>query len=286
MICAKHLFCHEGKPLIRLPTRCYNRLYMALSFLRKIQKILEKPVPPAHIRERNIQVIIPWHERFWREIRPPQAVASTREPMRPKQRRMVWMFLAAVAMVGTAVWAVNYLSEAPARADAAYQRGMDRLGPGDYAGAIAQFSESIRVKETAAAFLERANAHKTLGHAQEALTDWARAIQIDPNLAPAFAARGTHYRVAGELSRALADLDHSVQIAPTVDALYQRGQTYHALGQFQKAVDDFSEAISLRRESPYIYLSRSLSRKALGDEAGYREDQDTAVGLQHGSDDR
>ncbi len=259
---------------------------MAVSFIRKIQKILEKPVPPAHIRERNIQVIIPWYERFWREIRPPKAVASAQAPMSALQRRMIWITLVAVVFGAGAVWGVNYLSEAPARADAAYQRGMSRIGPGDYAGAITQFSESIRVKETAAAFLERGNAHQNLGHAQDALADWARAIQIDPNLAAAFAARGTFYRIAGDLSSALTDLDRSIQITPTVDAFYQRGQVYHALGQFQKAVDDYSEAIALRREAPYVYLARSLSRRALGDEDGYRIDQNLAAGLQHSSDDR
>jgi tetratricopeptide (TPR) repeat protein len=259
---------------------------MALSFLRKIRKILEKPELPAHIRERNIQVVIPWHESLWRAIRPPGAVNSTRQPMRPGQRRMIRITLGVLAVAGAAGWGLKYVSDAPLRADAAFQQGVARLGPGDFVGAVAKFTESIQIKETPTALLERGNANSRLGQVQLALADWARAIQIDPNFAPAFTARGTYFRVAGDLSKALTDLDHSLQIMQSVDAYYQRAQVYHALGEYQKAVDDYSEAIALRREAPYVYLARSVSRKALGDEEGYRKDVDIAQGLQHFEGDR
>ena len=199
---------------------------------------------------------------------------------------MVLITLLAVALAGSAWWATNVLSNAPQRAQLAYEAGMAKLGPADFRGAIAKFTESIEIRETAMAYLERGNAHNNLGEAQQALADWNQALRIDPNLAAAYTARGTYRRVSGDLPRALADLDRSLQIAPSVDAYYQRGQVKHTMGDYQQAVSDYSDAIALRREAPYVYLARSVSKKSLGDDAGAREDWNTAAGLQVSDRDR
>lgn len=252
---------------------------MAVSFFRRIQKILEKPEMPAHIRARQIQVVIPWYQRLWNAIRPPSSNAPA--TMNTSQRRIIWAGIVAALIIGAGWWGFRYVSDAPLRAQSAFESGMARLGPGDLDGAVKKFTESINIRETATAYLERGNAHSSKGSGQQALADWNRAIQLDPNLAAAYAARGTYYRVSGDLSRAMADLERSLQIAPSVDAFYQRGQVYDALGQHQQAINDYTDAINIRVEAPYIYLARAAARKALGDEEGFLLDQDLAQGLQH-----
>jgi tetratricopeptide (TPR) repeat protein len=284
-LCQVSILPRRSQPLAP-PAGCYNHLTMALSFLRKVKKILEKPVPPAHIRERNIQVVIPWHERLWREIRPPKSSAAKAPKLNPAQRRMVWITLCGLALVAAASWAASYLSNAPQRAQVAYEAGMDRLSPADFKGAIAKFTESIEIRESAAAYLERGNARSELGESSQALADWSQAIRLDPNLAEAYTARGTYYRIAGDLSRAVTDLDRSLQLMPSVDAYYQRGQVKYALKDFQQAEADYSEAIALRREAPYMYLARSVARRELGDEVGAEEDRVVAEDLQVPKSDR
>ena len=199
---------------------------------------------------------------------------------------MVWITLVAAVVIGSAGWAMNYFSSAPQRAQVAFEDGMVRLGPGNYKGAIPKFTESIEIQETAAAYLERGNAHRNLLESEQALADWNQALRMDPNLAGGYTARGAHYRLAGDLTRALADLDKSLQLAPSVDAFYQRGQVKYELGDYQQAISDYTDAINLRREAPYVHLARAAARRALGDEAGAEEDRVTSEGLQVPQTDR
>jgi tetratricopeptide (TPR) repeat protein len=253
---------------------------MGDSVFRKIQKILEKPEPPAHIRERHYQVVIPWYRQFWNAIRPPAPVGKERKPATPSQKRMMWITAAVVLPAVAGWWIYNYISEAPIRARASYDEGM-RLGASlDYKGAVTKLSESLDISASARALLERGNAYRELDQTDNAMADWAKAIALDPSLAEAYTARGTHYRLAGDKTKALEDLDASIRIQPSVDAYYQRGQVYASLGQFDKAIEDYDEAIERRREAPYVYLARSVARRAIGDEEGYKQDQKTATELQ------
>jgi hypothetical protein len=51
------------------------------------------------------------------------------------------------------------------------------------------------------------------------------------------------------------------------------------LGQFDKAIEDYDRAIAERRDAPWVYLARSIAKRTLGDEAGYRRDQERAAEL-------
>ena len=200
--------------------------------------------------------------------------------MTQQQRRMIFVTLA-IAGFGLSAWGVyRYIASAPQRAQAAFEAGMGLLGPADFKGAVEKFSDSISISETAAAHLERGNAYRNLRQNDQALADWSRAIELDPNMAEAYTARATYYRVTGDPNKALPDLDRAIQLDASVDALFQRGQAYSALGQHTKAIEDYDQAILARREAPYVYLARSMARRALGDEEGYRQDQKTAADLQ------
>lgn len=251
---------------------------MAVSFFRKIQKILEKPEMPAHIRARQVQVVIPWYERLWNAIRPPSSSAPA--SMNTSQRRIIWAGIVTGVVLGAGYWGFRYVSDAPIRSQSAFEAGMVQMGPGNFDAAIAKFTESINIRETAVAYLQRGNAYTNQGRFEQALADWSKAIQLDPNLGEAYTARGTYYRVHGDLPRALADLERSLQIAPTVDGFFQRGQVYSSLGQYQQAINDYTDAINIRVEAPYVYLARAAAKKALGDEAGFAEDQAEAQHLQ------
>ena len=262
-------------------TRWYNRGYMGSdSIFSRLRKILEKPAVPAHVQAASYDVVVPWYTRLWHLLRPPSAVPTERAPMNSSQRRMLKITAAIVLPLLAIGGTINYVSKAPERAQAAFEEGMRRMGPSNFAGAVEKFTESISASETAAAHLERGNAYQNLGKADLALADWTRAIDLDSSMAAAFTARATYYRIKGDAEKALPDLNQSIQLDPSVDGYFQRGQVYAALGQWNKAVEDYDRAILERREAPYVYLARSIARRALGDEAGYSEDQQTAARLQ------
>jgi tetratricopeptide (TPR) repeat protein len=249
------------------------------SLFGKLRKILENPQTPAHIQQQAYGVEAPWHKRLWKTIGPPSAVPGQSATMNQSQRRMLLTTFAIVVPVLTAWGIYGYVSAAPERARIAFDAGMARLGPSDFAGAVTKFSESISISETANAYMERGNAYQNLNQTDKALSDWSRAIELDANFAAAFTARATYYRVSGDPAKALPDLNRSVELAPSVDGYFQRGQVYFALGQFNQAIEDYDRAILQRREAPYVYLARSMARRAAGDEAGYVQDQRTAAQL-------
>ncbi len=244
-----------------------------------LRKILAKPEVPAHMRGQDYGNV-PWHSRFLDAIRPPSATPSARVPMNRSQRLMILIPLALLIPV-VAVWGViNYVSGAPGRARVAFEQGMRAVGANDFKAAVARFTDSIAIAQTAEAYLERGNAYQNLGRNEEALADWERAIENDSSLAAAFTARATYYRRAGQLDKAIPDLDTAIRLAPSVDAYFQRGQTFAELGQYQKAIEDYDRSILERREAPYVYLARSIAKRALGDEAGFHADQAKALELQ------
>ncbi|MEI9814588.1 MAG: hypothetical protein WDO18_18950 [Acidobacteriota bacterium] len=93
------------------------------SFVGKVRKVLEKPVPPAHIQQRQYHVVVPWHERLWHAIRPPAAVPQRRRPMNTRQRRMLLAAAAVVVLLASAWGIYDYITSAPARAQAKFDAG-------------------------------------------------------------------------------------------------------------------------------------------------------------------
>jgi tetratricopeptide (TPR) repeat protein len=250
-----------------------------MGFLGELRKILEKPEMPAHLRAQNYGNI-PWHRRMLDSIRPPAAVPGANALMNRSQWRMA-LITGAILITAGATWGVvSYVEGAPGRARAAFEDGMQALGSNDFARAVTRFTNSLAIRETAEAHLERGNAYKGLGQDEPALADWSRAIDLDPSLAAAFTARATLYRARGELAKAIPDLDQSIRLYPSIDAYFQRGQVYAEQGEYQKAIADYDRSILERRESPYVYLARSIAKRALGDEEGYRADQQKASELQ------
>jgi tetratricopeptide (TPR) repeat protein len=252
---------------------------MGHSPLGKLRDILKAPEVPAHLRAQQYAKP-PLSRRILDAIRPPSSVPGTRPPMNHSQLRMILISLAILIPV-IVVWGViDYVSGAPGRARVALEDGMLSLGANDFASAITKFSNSIDTFPTAEAYLERGNAYEGLKQSENALADWERAISHDSTLYAAYTARATHYRLSGDAAKALPDLDQSIRLRPSVDGYFQRGQVYAAIGRYEKAVEDYDRSILERREAPYVYLARSIAKRALGDEEGYRADQQKAAELQ------
>lgn len=255
---------------------------MGDSIFRKIAKILEKPEMPAHMRERQHRVVIPWYENLLNALRPPSASGARHKPISVSQRRVLAIVGIVIAVFAAGWWVFDRVSTAPERARVAYEAGLRLLGPSDFKGAIEKFSDSISIRATPAAYVERGNAYRNLNQHEKALEDWSRAIDLDSSSELAYSARGTHYRITGKNAEALVDLDRSLQIKPNVEAFYQRGQVYASQGRFEEALKDYDQAIELHREVPYLYFARAAARRAVGDMEGASEDQAIAMRLQSG----
>ena len=222
--------------------------------------------------------------RIWSAIKPPPAVcaAETSDPeLKRRQRRLLKITGAIIVLVGGGGAAYDYIASAQQRAEGQYQEGMRLMGPGSYREAIARFDRALQISPRfAEAYLGRGSAHQIVGETDSALADFNRALDLNPDLARAYTARGTIYRDRGDVKGAMAEFARSIQAEPTVDAYYERGQTYESLGEHQKAIDDYDLAIALLRDAPFVYRARSIARRNLGDIAGYKADRDKANGIE------
>jgi lipoprotein NlpI len=82
-----------------------------------------------------------------------------------------------------------------------------------------------------------------------------RAIELEPNLVFAYQARGTAYAHKREYERAIQDYDQALRLNPYADGvLVGRGLTRFYLGQFGAAQADFTRALTLKPTDPFRAL--------------------------------
>jgi Tfp pilus assembly protein PilF len=192
-----------------------------------------------------------------------------------KLRRRELVFGAAVvAAIAGASGAYLYMASAPARADAAFQEGMRRMGAGDYKAAVEGFTKAVNIwPRMATGYFERGVARTSMHQADAAIEDFKRAISKDPSMALAHTALGEIYRERGDLTRAMNEFALSLQLNTSTEALYERGQVHESLGQHQQAIEDYDAAIHEQPDAPFVYRARAMSLEALGDHDGAAKDR-------------
>lgn len=220
--------------------------------------------------------------RLWNSVKPPEAAhrveSITTLELRRRQRRLIAITLAILVVIGAGIWVANYILTAPQRADREFQAGMSSMHPGKYADAIAHFSRALSISpQLPKAYLERANAHRSLGENDAALADFQTAAELDGSLVDAHTGIAMGYIARKDNRHALEEFSKSIALRPTTDAYYQRGQLYEALGEHRTAIDDYDKAIAQQRDSPYIYNARALAKQNLGDEEGAKADRKIAA---------
>jgi tetratricopeptide (TPR) repeat protein len=222
--------------------------------------------------------------RAWDAVKLPP-VQGTKKPISPqkrKQRRMIFGTLTVIAL-GFIGWAIyEYIGTAPQRAQSAFDDAQRLMSAGHYAKAIDGFTRTLSIwPQMANAYVQRGLAHHFLGEDEPALADLDRALGLDPNLPDAYAAKGSISRDHGDVSRAMEEYSRSIRSSPNVEAFFERGQLYEKLGDHQKAIEDYDQAIAYLRDAPHVYRARAFAKSNMGDEAGAKADRDMAHTLEH-----
>src|SRR5262249_1580435 len=87
-------------------------------------------------------------------------------------------------------------------------------------------------------------AHLGKGDHDKALTDYNKAIELDPKRAGFYLSRGNLYRTRGELDRATADYNRSIEIDPEDPEPYAaRCAVHESRGTRDRALDDCRTAL-------------------------------------------
>lgn len=143
---------------------------------------------------------------------------------------------------------------------------------GDSERALQDISEYIRLgPDKPPGYMKRGALLEKLGRYDQALSDYSKAIALQP--AAAILATGADYKTrASLLSRlgrhkeSISDLSKAIGLDDSDDdALRIRGDEYFALGQFEKAIADYTRAIELSPQyARASFEARSKAYKALG----------------------
>jgi tetratricopeptide (TPR) repeat protein len=161
------------------------------------------------------------------------------------------------------------------------ERGANHRTNGRYEEALADFDRAIELDpEDDWAIISRGQTHRTMGRYAEALADFDRAIELEPESGWAIISRGETYEAMGRYAEALADFDRAIELEPESGwAIANRGETYEAMGRYAEALADFDRAIELDPEDDWAIINRGQTYQAMGRYAEALADFDLTTGL-------
>jgi len=95
-------------------------------------------------------------------------------------------------------------------------------------------------------YFDRALNYERVDDYENAIQDYDRAIQLDPNDSQAYKDRGRAYYKRGQYQRAIQDYDGAIQLDPNFATAYNnRSDAYYNLGKYAEADADKAKACSL-----------------------------------------
>ena len=113
--------------------------------------------------------------------------------------------------------------------------------------------------ETAEEYSHRGNTYLKQNNFTQAISDYTKAIKINPNLAEAYNNRGNAYLKQNNFTQAISDYIEAIKINPNLaDAYYHRGLAYVNQNNFTQAISDCTKAIKINPNLAEAYFYRGL----------------------------
>jgi tetratricopeptide (TPR) repeat protein len=151
-------------------------------------------------------------------------------------------------------------------------KGVSNGIEGKYDDAINQFKKAIDINpEYAAAYNIRGIAYSMQGEYEKAISDFTKAVEIDTNYADAYTNRGLVFENRGEYNQAIMNYNQAIGIDSIQSFAYcNRGLIYSELGQYERAISDYTRAIEINPKFIQAYKNRAYIYHT------YLEDDDKA----------
>jgi Tfp pilus assembly protein PilF len=151
----------------------------------------------------------------------------------------------------------------------------------DLATALTNFTKAIELDpDFAEAYNGRATEKLRQGDIQGALEDYDRAIKLEPTLAAVYYNRGTARQAAVDSQGAMDDYNQCITLRPGFAPAYNnRGELERAKGHLDAALADFNQAIKLNPQAAEPFNNRGLVKMDRGDLGGALADLSRAIEL-------
>jgi tetratricopeptide (TPR) repeat protein len=162
-----------------------------------------------------------------------------------------------------------------------FNRAVTRDALGDKMGAIADYSEVLRIQsDHDVAYNNRALVRYELGDHVGAIADLQQAILCNSQNAVAHCNRGVLQLRQGDKLSAIEDFSAAIQIDPdSIDAYLQRGTTRLKLGNKIGAIEDFTRLLQLDSQNGTAYFHRGMASSEMGDRLNAMRDLKEAARL-------
>jgi tetratricopeptide (TPR) repeat protein len=160
-------------------------------------------------------------------------------------------------------------------------RGDALRGDGAYAQALTEYDRAVALDpESAVGHRNRSGIRADLGDHDGAIADLDRAVALEPDNAWYVALRGEHHRIAGRDAEAIRDLTDAIRLDPALQfAWASRGATHERAGDQDAALADLGRALDLDPDYAWALARRARVWRALGDPRRQLADLDQALTL-------
>lgn len=147
--------------------------------------------------------------------------------------------------------------------------------------ALSDYTKAIELNPNcAAAYYFRSRVYEGLREPFLALEDASKVIRLCPLNIWGYVSHGKIARSFADLETALRDIDKAVHLSPTnAEIVSMRGDLYYGLEQFEKALTDYNSAIALNPKNPDHFVRRALVLESLGKSEEAADDRAKAKAL-------
>jgi tetratricopeptide (TPR) repeat protein len=166
--------------------------------------------------------------------------------------------------------------------------GQDLLENRQFRGAIEEFNQALTLGlENPNLFYSRGRACHALYVLErgcdldQALRDFTRAIELEPNAARYYQARASTHMDMGQPDLALDDVAHATQLNPEDSGTWvDQGWAHLETGDFQGALRDFDRALQIDPDNPHVISARASAMLRLGDIDAALRNWDRAIEIE------
>jgi tetratricopeptide (TPR) repeat protein len=162
-----------------------------------------------------------------------------------------------------------------------FYSGYDKAQAKDDYGAISDYTKAIELDPNYAyAYNNRGVSKRNLKDYYGAIADYTKVIELDPNYAYAYNNRGLSKYDLKDYYGAIADNTKAIEINPNdAIAYYNRGISKYDLKDYYGAIADNTKAIELNPNYANAYNNRGISKRNLKDYYGAIADYTKAIEL-------
>ena len=115
-------------------------------------------------------------------------------------------------------------------------------------------------------YCDQARAYESEGQYFEAISEYNKAIEINPRCTEAYFNRGNLYQRWGQFDYAISDYNNAIEIGPVNTEVYNnRGNAFQRKGHYDRAISDYNKAIEFDSKNAKAYSNRGVAYHLKGE---------------------